>query len=482
MSFFLRSPQSRLASLFVALLSVMQLAGCSLEPQYKRPANHAVSSAQYLSLASLQEVDGAGARWWEKYDDPLLNDWIVRLASENLNIKASAERVVQAEEQVRIQGGALWPALGLTGGATRSFAPGFVNPDQRSYTTSAEFGGGISWQLDLFGRTRSAVKAAQYRALASATDLRALVHTLLAELVRQRALLALLSREIDIQRDIVGSRQQTLDTVSRRYRMGVNNATAVGVYTARENFTTATAQLVFLEQQLRETMLIVDVLLNQLPGTLQQVDSSFPVLPPAQIPRADSPATLLDRRPDLIGSEFRLMAANAGIGVAIADLFPDLTISANRGFRSDELGGLLTNNNAVGFLAGNITSRLFEGGRLRAQIRLTESQAKELAWQYADAVLSAMAEVETALVQERFLRQRVDQLEASANAARQAEELAQQRYQRGISTLLIVLETQRRRQNAERNLLLAQRASWLARVNLQLALGGDWLGFSDTQS
>ena len=456
------------------------LVACSPGPTYVRPDTIAVtgsSTYEHSEGAAVQE--GSSARWWKSYHDPLLDAWIARLESENLELKAAAERVLQARQRVRIQQGGLWPSLGVSGGSVRSFGPDLAMPGERSYNTSIEAGGAISWQIDLFERTRNAVESARFEELARVGDHRALLQTLVAELVSQRATLALLDREVEIQREIVLSREQTLNTVSRRYRLGVKNASAVGVHTAIENLSSAQADLLLLQQRGRETRVTVDVLLNQQPGTLQadsaaQEARSFALVVPQQMPTLQTPAALLDQRPDIISSELRLMAANADIGIAIADLFPDLTLSANRGFSSDDVSNLFKNNNAVGFLAGNISARIFEGGRLRAQIRLREAQARELTLQYSALVLTAVAEVETALVQEQYLRQRLDKLNAGIKAARQADALAQDRYRRGIESLVVVLETQRRRQNAERNLLAAQRASWQARINLHLALGGDW--------
>jgi outer membrane protein, multidrug efflux system len=468
----------------IVICLAILLASCALGPEYSRPRSHGSEADGYLSSgASFDRLPDQSdfAHWWRTYDDQTLDGWVEQLAADNLDLKGAAERVIQAREQVSIQRGAWWPSLGISGDGRRSFAPGLIDSQERSYRTNTNVNGAISWQVDLFGRTRRAVESAEFTALARASDHQGLQQTLVAELVRQRAILALLNQEIDIQKGIVFSREQTLKTVSRRYQLGVKNASAVGVHAARENSTTALAQLALLQQQFKETLLSVEVLLNQRPGSLQLAESAFPLLPPGKVPDLGTPAMLLDRRPDIVGSEFRLMAANAGIGVAIADLFPDLTISASGGFSGDQFGGLLTNNNAVGAVAGQVTSRLFEGGRLRAQIRLRESQARELSWQYAQTVLTAMAEVERALVQERYLRRRVDNLQASAVAARHAEALSQKRYQRGITTLLEVLETQRRRQNAERNLLAAQRASWTARINLHLALGGDWVIERDKQ-
>ena len=255
----------------------------------------------------------------------------------------------------------------------------------------------------------------------------------------------------------------------------MKNTPARSVYPAEENSAAAQAQLVVLKRQVRENLRVLDTLLNQRPGTLAKVETAFPLLPLSGAVTVGIPAALLDQRPDIRGNEFRLMASNAQVGVAMADLYPDLTLSLNGGFASDQWGGLFDNNNALGSLTGQITTRLFEGGRLRAQIRLRESELREQAAQYAKLVLNALAEVETALLQERYLAEQVALLQRGTTAARKAETLAEQRYQQGISPLLVLLEAQRRRQNSERSLLASQRASWRARVDLHLALGGDWI-------
>lgn len=471
-------------NLCVVITLTLLAVSCTVGPDYTRPPTQASVSPEYLSsevpsapessAAANADQDGL-VQWWRNYSDQLLDSWVEQLVAGNLDLKATAERLVQARELVNIQQAVWWPTFGITSDGTRSFSPGLIDDSARSYRSNVDVSGVASWQIDLFGRTRRAVESAEYSALANANDLRSLELSLIAELVRQRVVLALVSREIEIQEDIVQSRKQTLNTVSRRYELGVKSTSAVSVHVARENSTTAQAQLALLQQQYKESLLSIEVLLNQRPGSLQAVDVGFPLLPRNQVPNIGTPAMLLDRRPDIVGSELRLMAANAGIGVAVADLFPDLTLSGSRGFSSDQLGGLLTNNNGIGLIAANINSRLFEGGRLRAQVRVRESQARELSWRYAQTVLRAMGEVERALVQEQYLRRQVDNLQTSAESARQAESLSQKRYQRGITTLLEVLETQRRRQNAERSLLAAQRASWIARINLHLALGGDWL-------
>ena len=460
---------------------------CTLGPDYQRPATLAKgdsdpASASYRGAASQNQnqnpstVPSPQLDWWRTYNDPLLDQWVGHLLAENLDLRSAAERVIQARERVAIAGGERWPSVGLGVDGSRSFAPDFIQPSERSYQSNINVGLGISWQADLFGKIRRSVEAAQYQSLANEADYQALQHSLVAELVRLRASVAVSQRELAVQTDIVDSRQRTLDTVQRRYQLGVKNTTALSVYTAEENVASAQAQLVVLNRQLTENLLVLDTLLNQRPGTLAKVETAFPLLPLSGAVTVDIPAALLDQRPDIRGNEFRLMATNAQVGVAMADLFPDLTLSINGGFASDQWGGLFDNNNALGSLTGQITTRLFEGGRLRAQVRLRESELREQVSQYAKVVLNALAEVETALVQEQYLAEQVALLQRGTSAARKAEALAEQRYQQGISPLLVLLESQRRRQNSERSLLAAQRASWRARVELHLALGGDWIG------
>ncbi|MEH6638168.1 MAG: efflux transporter outer membrane subunit [Porticoccaceae bacterium] len=469
-------------------LSILLLSACTVGPDYQRPTtladakvgdNNSYHHADTPRTGDRSETYIATA-WWQSIDDALLKAWVDQLLAQNLNLQATAERVIQAQQQVRITGGDLWPNAVFNGGGTRSFSPAPLASDSRKYNSSTDAGLSLSWQIDLFGKVRQAVASANYSALASVEDYRALQHSLIAELVKRRAEIALLQQELDIQDEIVSSRTQTLNTLSRRYQLGVRGVSVVDIYTAEENVASASANRSALEQQLHNTFLTVDALLNQLPGSASKTMTtlswrSFPILSSIAAPAPGFPAALLDQRPDIRSDELLARAANANIGVAVANLLPDLTLSASRGFVNDQFGGLLDNNNALGSITGLITSRLFEGGRLRAGIKLRESETRERALRYAETVLNALVEVENALVNERYLREQVNHLERSVSFSRRAETQAQQRYQRGITPLLQLLDAQRRRQSVEQNLLAARRAAWRARVDLHLALGGDWL-------
>lgn len=462
------------------------LFGCTLGPDYERPDTLAGLSDSYhysVDHGSDHPPPYLAEGWWSSIEDPLLNEWIDQLLKQNLNLGALAERIIQAEEQMIINGASLWPHLKVDGGASRNFFT--TSPEhQKIYASDLNAGLNLSWQIDLFGKLRQARASANYSVLATGENYRALQHTLIAELVKRRADIDLLHQELNIQTIIITSRTLTLETITRRYRLGARGITAVDVFTAEENVATAQAKLTSLKQELHLLSLAVDALLSLAPGsTLKAMGpfqphsspQSFPKLSDLAAPSPGLPAAILDQRPDIRGHEFQIMAANANIGVAITDLLPEFTLSANRGFVHDQFSGLLNNNNAVGTLTALLNLRLFEGGRLKAGVRLRESQARESALLYAETVLQAFIEVETALVEERLLKEQIQHLERSVTSARRAETLAQQRYHTGITALLQLLDTQRRRQSAEQSLLNARRAAWHTRINLHLALGGDWI-------
>ncbi|MEO0446473.1 MAG: TolC family protein, partial [Verrucomicrobiota bacterium] len=193
------------------------------------------------------------------------------------------------------------------------------------------------------------------------------------------------------------------------------------------------------------------------------------------------PIALLDSRPDLEAAELRLRAANADIGVAVADLYPNVSLSGGIGFTSSIAEDLFDADRLSGSLVGSIVQRIFEGGALRANIRLQEAELEGLARNYASLVLTALQEVESALQGESKLREQLLRQGQSVRALKQAEELSRERYLDGLLSLQDFLDTQQRRYAAEQSWLLTHQTYWNNRVNLYLALGGEYAGGSVRQ-
>ena len=381
---------------------------------------------------------------------------------------------------VRVATGRRWPEVGtnisgersFTGASTgSSFSPGA----DRLYTTTYSVGANVSWQTDLFGRLRSAQRASIADWQASQTDRDAITHTVIANVIRQRVQLAIAMQRLYVAQDILRSREHTLEIVNRRYSRGVNQTSAVDVRLARENVFSAEANIAALEQNVSLAQHALDILLGKKPGALFVAQNNLNELPTLNDAIAGVPAQLLDRRPDLRAAEFRVIASNERIGVALADLYPDLTITTGGGWRGDDISDLFSSQSLFGRLLGELTQTLFAGGRLRAEVDAAKARLQAQANTYANEVLTAMREVEDALVQNHKLNQRLAKVNQQVTEARLAEKLSRDRYSRGVEQLLTVLETERRRQDAEDSLLQVEQDYWNARINLHLALGGNWL-------
>lgn len=331
-----------------------------------------------------------------------------------------------------------------------------------------------SWQIDLFGRLAKAAEAQYFTFQARVDDREALQHSLIADLLNLRVGIAITARLRDLARENSRNRSALYALVRRRYDLGARNTTLADVYLSEENFRTIEADRIGFERSIAEQSYRLDVLLGQPPGTTDPLKTSFPLLPPPRDIPLCVPAALLDRRPDLRAAERLFSAGQARVSVALADLYPDLTLSGRLGFTGDGHGPLFDAERLAGSLLAVLRARLFEGGALRANIRLKESEARELALLYAENVLEALREVETALKNEQELARELAQKEQSVKALRRAEALSEARYRAGIETLRNVLETQQRRYVVERNWLQTQQEKWQARIALYLALGGDW--------
>lgn len=463
------------------LLAVSLAAACRTEPEpsAELPDVNYLLGESYVRDDGLSSVAAgtASPRWWEQFGDPVTDRLVEDALKHNFDLRAAAARVLEAESRVRSAHGGRLPALDLGFGGARNFVTA-SGPERRVYANDFRASGALSWQVDLFGRLHATERARAASWMASENDRLALAQTLVALVVRDRVALSVGLQRVALAEEVIASRQSTLEIVEGRYSRGVESTSAVDVRLARENLAAARAALPNLELGLERTGHGLDELLGRKPGAILG-DEGFaagfavglPVPPP---PPPGLPARLIDRRPDLRAAAFRASAARADIDVAVANLWPDLVVSASGGFASDELDDLFDSGNLFGGLAADLAVRLFAGGSLRADIDAAGARFEAEGAEYAAAVLSAVREVEDALAGERLIRERLGFVRTQRDEAVLAEELARDRYGRGLESLLTVLETERRRRNADDLALLLTEAAWNARIDLHLALGGDW--------
>lgn len=465
---------SRLLRIFI-IASAPLFSACSLTADFKRDPQAQLLAQPYTQLEQQPSNDEPSLNWWQQFNNPQINQMIEHALAHNYELKIAAAKILEAQALLSSAYGSFLPSLGLNWRGSKDYQPA-LSPNNSRHNLALSMG----WQLDLFGRLRHTYRAANADLSAQISDQTALTHTLIASVLHHYVGLAIAYRRLAIAKKISSSRNLTLATVERRYRRGVTRTPAVDVHLARENLLSAQANQTNLALAVKLARHALAILLGQTPRKPDPQHPRLRPLPPLSAPLTSIPLSLLDRRPDLQAAEFRSIAAQQRIGVALADLYPDLTLTGRLSNNTESLSRFLSLDNLIASIAGELATTLFQGGRLRAQVKAAKARLLAQAARYSQAAINAVREVEDALASNRLLDLRSTQIKQQLAESQRAEILAKQRYGRGIDSLLVVLETERRRQTAEDLALRVEQQRWNARINLHLALGGDWLAKQPT--
>jgi len=467
---------SRLLVIVGLVLSVGWLAGCNVGPNYERSAT-AADSVGAFSWLPRQWADANDPNlsntWWQQFNDPVTDELVQKALLHNTDLAAAAAAVDRSRAFLTQAYGARLPEAGVGFSRTRqktsfSLPTGRESFIAQGYTMDLS----ISYMVDVFGKLRRAERAAEYELFATENDRQSLAHAVVAQVIQTRIDIATQQRLLEINEQTTSNWEEALEIIDRRYQRGLSPA--VDVYIAKENLANAKAQKALVEQSLILLLHAMDVLCGQAPATTDDLSQTLPMLPELSPIPTGLPADLLDRRPDVRSAEMRLAAGTERIGVSIAQMYPDLTLTVTGGYASEHFRDLTLSENQVYAAILNAMAPVFKGGRLKAGVKAAEAAARQSAAQYAGTVLNAMREVEDALVKQQKLSQRIAQLTDRFEQAQHAERLAMGRYTQGVDKILLVLETERRRRIAENELALSQGNLWKARVELFLAIGGDW--------
>ena len=463
---------------------LLATAGCAVGPDYVRPTVGTAVPPQWVTPAAVAAADssaGAAWRWWEAFGDSTLNSLVQEALVHNQRLEQAVARVLEARSGVTAAGSARWPTLEVGGQASRSKSSEAVLTFGPLYSNAAGVSTTARWELDLWGRLSRGNEAAVAALLAGEENRRAVAQGLIADVVRTWLTIRELELQVALSERTIASFASSFAMVQERYRRGLVGP--LDLHLAGQNVSAARAQLPLFRQQLAVARRAMEVLAGRYPsGALYAADrepahggtAALPMPEPLAPVPAGLPSELLDRRPDLRAAEASLAAAVARIGQAKAALYPRLSLTADGGTRSRELGDLFSGGSDTWSLVGNLVMPLINRGATRAQIQAAEARAREAVAAYRGAVLQAFAQVENALDQDLNQQEREQRLTESVASARSAVQLAEDRYRRGLDGLLTTLESQRRLFNVESNLLTTQRDRRTARVDLILALGGGW--------
>jgi multidrug efflux system outer membrane protein len=454
-------------------------AGCALGPNYQRPAVPTPPSWREVPQAEAESLANTG--WWELFQDPQLQELIRIALVENKDLKIAVERIEEARARYGFTKADLWPAVDLSGTAGKlRFNTGSLIHTPEGDTATAPEGtktdifavsADVSWELDFFGRIRRASEAQRALLLGTEEARRFAVLSLVADVARAYFELRDFDRRLEVARRTIESRREYVQLARDRFEGGI---------TPELDFRQAEAELSRVEtvvfdlerlSALKENEL--SVLLGRNPGPIGRGRALEEQALPGAVP-AGLPSELLDRRPDVREAEQVLAAATANIGEAKALLFPRIALTGSYGFASTEFDTLFEGPSKSWNIIGNLLQPIFNAGKNRRRVEVTESRQRQTLYAYERTILQAFRETEDALVAyQKTGEQRAAQARR-VTAERKVLELAELRYRGGVAAYLEVLDAQRSLFGAELDEAQTIGSNLVSLVRLYKALGGGW--------
>jgi multidrug efflux system outer membrane protein len=455
-------------------LLLLLLAGCTVGPNYKRPkvdTPTAFRAADGAETATVQQASLGDENWAEVFREPELQDLIRKALSNNYDVRIAAQRVLEQQAQVRITRSQQFPTLSVGGTGIGAELPDSLSKSIGSSIYAGSFNLSAAWTPDFWGLYRRQTQAARAQLLAQVWAQRAVRMTLVEQVASAYIQLRALDRQLAIAQQTLKTRQQSVDLTQRLADAG--SAPLSDLRQAEELEYTASSQIPQLEQQIQQQENALRLLLGENPGPVAHSDDQALADPPQNVP-VGVPSHLLERRPDILEAESQLVAANAQIGVARAQFFPQLSISASGGVGGDQWSNLFDPSGHTVYGIGSLTQAIFEGGKLRGQLQLSEHEKEEMVLNYQKTIAGAFRDVSDALIALNKQRAAREQQRLLVAAAQDATRLARTRYQGGATSYLEVLTTDSNLFSAQLNLVNAQEGEALSMVQLYGALGGGW--------
>ncbi len=462
--------------------AALVITGCAAGPNYEQPEY--APDAEWVGAESKDQAGEVPLQWWAMLNDEVLNEYLALTAAGNLDIKAATARVDEARALRGISRAVFWPQLGLNASYTsveqsiESPGPvgslieaGLVDRELDFYNASLD----ASWEIDIFGGNRRLAEAADASLEASIAAREATILQALAETDSAYFELRGAQQRLTIARSNIDSQRRTLEVTRRKVQAGL--ARRIDQLRAEAQLDAFRALLPALEASVKASSYRLAVLTGRAPSdaTASAEAGSGAALPPAPpaLP-VGMPADVLRRRPDVRIAERELAAATAQIGVARADFFPRLVLGATYGFETDEFSSIGSGRARTTALVPFVSWPVFQGGRLRANLEGADARAIGAAALYEKSVLSALADAESAIAAYVQEARTLDHLAAAADASREAAELAQKLYEKGLADFLTVLDAQRRLDETDDARAQSHTRLLVNLVRVYKALGGGW--------
>lgn len=477
-----RSVATRVVETVVAGLLILMMAACNVGPNYKRPAASTPQSfrgalAPEVAAPALAETSIGDQRWSTIFQDPILHRLVAEALENNLDLRVAAQRVLEAQAQVGITRSQQLPSVNAGASYSALQIPSALAGNKSDGTPATSFfnGGGFSasaaWNLDFWGLYRRQTEAARAELLASEWGQRATRVTLVQDVAEAYFALRSLDAQLEITKSTIKARQDSLQLTQSLEKYGAGSL--ADTRQAEELLHAAQANLPELRRQIAVQEDAISTLLGHNPEDIDRglsvADQPHPQLVPTGVPSA-----LLERRPDIQRAEATLIAANARIGVAKAQFFPQISLTSLGGAASSQLQSIFSGKNAYWYAAGSLSEPIFDGGRIRSNYHLSQAQEQEMLLEYRKAILNALKDVSDSLAAYKETRERREEQAALVVSAADAVRLARLRYSGGNTSYLEVLTTDTNLYDAQLQLAQSQQQEAASLVQLYAALGGGW--------
>lgn len=467
----------RCVAMSLAAACAAIVAGCTVGPDYHAPKIAAPAQWTSPQWSGTTNSPATEADWWKTFNDAEMDSLISRAVHSNLNLRIAASRVREARAARDVAWADFWPNVNANASYARDrysahgfppFPPG-VPLDANVYQAGFD----SAWELDVFGGTRRGVEAANAEIAAAEFNRLDVLVSLLGEVGRDYIEARGFQRQLAIVHQNIDTEKQVVDITTARFNSGLTSD--LDVQQAAALLATTEAEVPSLETGFRQSTFRLDVLLGQTAGTLlDELSAEQPIpAPPPEIP-IGLPADLLQRRPDIRRAERELAAANARIGVAVSDYFPKFSLTGAIELQSTSASDWFTAGSRYWTAGPTAQWRIFDAGRIRANVRVQNAREEQALDAYEQTVLTAFQDVESALTAYAREQIRRQSLTRAVSANQQALDIAEQLYKNGLADFLRVLDSQRSLYQSQDALVQSDREISSDLVALYKSMGGGW--------
>lgn len=457
----------------LAPVLVLFVTGCALGPEYSRPEVEVPvaykTDALWKEAAPLDSLDKG--RWWEIFADPALNELQEQAMAASQELKVAFARLMQVQTGERLSRAAQLPRFDVNGSASRSrIAEDFSSSGAGETGNTFSLPLTLGYELDLFGRVRRSIEAAEADSASARADYQNILLSLQGELARSYFDLRAIDQEISLLQQTVTLMEEARSLIKRQYDNGL--VSLLDLSQADTQLAETRSEAIGLEKKRGELENALSVLTGQPASSFTLQPMPLNSMPPAVA--VGLPSSLLERRPDVAAAERQLVAANARIGVAEAAFFPAISLTGNAGYASTDLADLFNWGNRVWGLGPAISLPIFDGGRNEANLERSKAAYEEAVAGYRQQVLVAFSEVEDGLRGLEILGRQGALLQQAVTSAEKALKISESRYRHGRVSFLEVVDSYRTVLRTQRALVRLQGDQFTASVLLVKALGGGW--------